>query len=88
MSKINPLKVSFFLLLFLYSQINCDISEWITFYKGDQTIIQSYKNVEKFKHFAIEFKSEDGNYYDGPNYIKFEVKVATSFFLQQKGYIF
>ena len=74
MSKINSLKFSFFLLLFIHSQINCDISEWITFYKGNQTIIQSYKNVDKSKHFAIEFKSEDGNYYDGPNYIKFEVK--------------
>ena len=33
-----------------------------SFYKGNQPIIQSYKNVDKSKHFAIEFKSEDGNY--------------------------
>ena len=74
MAKINSLKFSFFLIIFLLIQTTLqDDSEWITFIKEEGKVHKEYTSVENAKRFAVEFKNQAGSYYDGPNYLKIEV---------------
>ena len=73
--KINSLKIIFFLILSLLIQINSDDSEWLTFYKEEGKITLPKQNVDKVMMYAVEFKiKESDEYYDGPNYLKIEIK--------------
>ena len=80
MAKINFLKKSFFILFILIIQIHTDdVSEWITYYKEEGKVTYQVKNAEKVAMYAVDFKIKaTDTYYDGPSYLKIEVKKETA----------
>ena len=78
MAKMLIYQTMFFILLSLLTFVQSQ-DEWIEYYQDKGGCEGDYEHSGKTKKYAVEFhKTKDGEFYDGPLYLKVEVTVEKS----------
>ena len=78
MAKMLIYQTMFFILLSLLSFVQSQ-NEWLEYYQDKGGCEGDYEHSGKTKKYAVEFhKTKDGEFYDGPLYLKVEVTVEKS----------